>query len=336
MRRYHYIIVHIQSSRMKTFLPRVVLILLSMALFFIGGEVIIRLFTQEHLSYDIEMAKYANMLKIDSPNPKIGHVHKPNSSTRLMGVDIKINSDGLRGSERTIEKNNRYRIIFLGDSLTLGWGVSEDKTFKSLLEKELNKDKPTEILNFGIGNYNTEQEEALFEEKGLKYHPDKVVMFYFINDAEETPNKSPLSFLQQSYVATFYWSKILEVAGKLGFGNNYISYYEALYTDQAPGWKKTREAFLYLQDITRNNKISLQIVLLPEFHNVANYPFTREHAKVTSFLQEHGISSLDLVSLFSRSSNPQRLWVAQDDAHPNEKGHELIAKYTLDFLKKTN
>ena len=43
---------------------------------------------------------------------------------------------------------------------------------------------------FRSGNYNTTQEVNLLIDKGLKYQPDQVVLFYFINDAEPVPKKS--------------------------------------------------------------------------------------------------------------------------------------------------
>jgi lysophospholipase L1-like esterase len=122
-------------------------------------------------------------------------------------VPVRINSDGLRDVEHAVAHGDRYRIIFLGDSFTFGWGVREADTFKSQLETALNQRYPTEIINFGIGNYNSEQEVNLFLEKGLKYHPDKVVVFYFINDAEPPRAKAPFPFLYHSDFITFFWSR---------------------------------------------------------------------------------------------------------------------------------
>ena len=69
------------------------------------------------------MTKYAMNLKKDSNNPLIGHEHRPNKSMELMDVMVDINSDGLRDKEYPVEKSDKKRIIFLGDSLTFGWGV---------------------------------------------------------------------------------------------------------------------------------------------------------------------------------------------------------------------
>ena len=78
---------------------------------------------------------------------------------------------------------------FSETSLTLGWGVAKPRTSKRYWKRP-ERSKPTEIINLGAGNCNTEQEVNLFIEKGLKYKPDEVVVFSFINDAEPTPTKS--------------------------------------------------------------------------------------------------------------------------------------------------
>ena len=155
---------------------------------FLIAEIVTRIYLRQHLVYDVEMSRYSMMFKKVSPDWRIGHEHYPDQQARLMGVWVRTNTDGFRGHECPVERSARKRLIFLGVSLTFGWGVEEKETFSSILESRLSKLAPTEIINTGgTGNYNTEQETYLFLEKGFKYHPDKVVVFYFINDPETDP-----------------------------------------------------------------------------------------------------------------------------------------------------
>jgi lysophospholipase L1-like esterase len=310
------------------------------ALFFIPiflllliGEITIRIYTRVRTMYDMEMSRYGKQLKIPSANPLIGHVHKPSSSGHLMDVDVQINSDGLRDKEYPVSRNDSHRIIFLGDSLTFGWGVEQDDTFQAVLEGILSKTRPTEIINFGTGNYNTEQEVNLFLEKGLKYKPDQVVLFFFINDAEETPKPSRLSFLEHSEFISFYWSKTRAFLNNFSHTKDYTRYYSDLYAENAKGWMRAREAFSLLNRVCRENGIKLQVIMLPELHVLNDYPFKKEYGLVSRFLEEQGIDHLDLTPSFSREENPGRLWVAPDDAHPNALGHRLIAEYALNFIE---
>lgn len=203
------------------------------------------------------MTRYGLYLKKDTDNPNIVFEHRPNSSMKLMNIMVNINSDGMRDKESPFQKDNKYRIIFLGDSLTLGWGVDKEDTFEQILEEKLNSRYPTEIINFGIGNYNKVQEVNLFIEKGIKYQPDKVVLFYFINDAEVTLKKSKLWFLGYSEFISFYWSRIHALMDKNLPSSSLKDYYSALYDEKQPGWIATKKAILQLKELSENENFQL-------------------------------------------------------------------------------
>lgn len=312
---------------------KIVFILLYLFAILIFGEVFLRIYLRNKIIFDIEMTRYALTTKIDSKNLFIGHVHKPNVQVKLMGVMVETNSDGLRDKEYSIKRNKAYRIIFLGDSSTFGWGVEKESTFEYLIEEKLNLAHPAEIINFGIGNYNTEQEVNLFLEKGLKYQPDKVVVFYSINDAEKIPQKYKLWFFGYSRLFTFYWSKISILVSNIYGSASYKEYYSNLYHNGFSGWTRAEKAFLRLKNVCDNNGIKLQVVLLPETHDFVNYPFKNEHNFITAFLKSHAISVIDLAPFFESYTEPAKLlWVANDDAHLNANGHKLVAEYVFDFI----
>jgi len=307
-------------------------VILALGVFFALGEVALRIYTRNVIFYDIEMTRYANELKLPSANPRIAHVHRPDSSSVLMGVPVEISSDGLRDAAYPVSRTESRRIAFLGDSLTFGWGVAREDTFESILERELNQTHPIEILNFGTGNYNTEQQVNLFIEKGLKYAPDEVVVWYFINDAEPTPQPSPWAFLGYSRMATFVWSRIKTVQSRLSSSRSYQDYYADLYRDENTGWVRTKQAFIQLQKLTEEQGMEMKVVFLPELHDPKSQPFERQYAQVRRFLDGRGIQVLDLNPYFASEEDPQRLWVALDDAHPNAVAHARIAELTQSFV----
>ena len=106
----------------------------SFLIFLVLLEVTLQIYTRVAIYYDVEMSRYATEVKQKSADPKIGHEHKPNTSAHLMGSDVDINSDGLRDDEYAVERNEKYRIAVLGDSLTFGWGVEKAETLEVLLE----------------------------------------------------------------------------------------------------------------------------------------------------------------------------------------------------------
>ena len=135
-------------------------------------EVVARIIYPFYSNYNTEMVRYTTMVKQVSDNPKLSHEHRPNSSARLYGVNIEVNSDGFRDNEYSVKKDkNTFRILALGDSITFGWGVEFNHTFSEILEQRLNKIKPLkkykkyEVINAGIGNYNIAMKLALLKKK---------------------------------------------------------------------------------------------------------------------------------------------------------------------------
>lgn len=302
---------------------------------FLLGELVVRGVASKLIIYDLEMSRYATTLKQQSPNPRIGHEHLPNSSATLMGVTVRTNGDGLRGRDYPHARTEARRIIFLGDSLTLGWGVEEKDTFAHLTEESLGRSSPTEVLNFGTGNYNTDQQVQLFLKKGPAYQPDEVVLFYFINDAEPTPVMSRWGFLQHSRLVTLVWSRAQILRALFSPGRTFRSYYSGLYQDGQPGWKRTQEALATLADTCKAQKIRLKLVILPELHQIDPYPFQREHQLVLSEAQALGVPTLDALGCFDRSAPPASWWVARDDAHPNAAAHAVIARCIEKFVSSS-
>src|ERR1700756_3582936 len=123
-------------------------------------ELFVRIGIDDGMQFDLEMWKYARDVKAIAANPLIGHQHRPNSHAHLMGVDVAINSKGLRDREFNYERTpGTLRILMLGDSFTEGWGVALDDTFSKRLERlyAANGVK-AEVINAGVGNYNTVME----------------------------------------------------------------------------------------------------------------------------------------------------------------------------------
>jgi lysophospholipase L1-like esterase len=299
------------------------------------GELALRTGLLGRAFYDVEMARYGTEIEMPSANPRIGHVHRPGTQARLMEVAVRINSDGLRDDELPLARGAARRLVFLGDSITFGWGVEKEETFEHRLERRLSEQvAPTEIVNLGTGNYNTTQAVELFLEKGLAYAPDAVVLFYFINDAEPVPTRSRWWWLGHSRLLTLYWSRVQALAVGFGRAEGWREYYAGLYRNGQPGWREARESLRALRDACASRGIRLQVVLLPELHQLADYPFAREHAGIAAFLAEHGISVLDLAPRFAGEPDPRSLWVAPDDPHPNAAAHERIARYSFDTLRK--
>jgi hypothetical protein len=240
-------------------------------------ELFVRAFVDDGMHFDLEMWKYARNLKVISDDPSIGHVHRPNSQMRLMGVDVKINSNGLRDREIPYERTGpARRILMLGDSFTEGWGVPLEQTFSKRIER-LYKERATsaEVINTGVGNYNTIMEVSYFLNEGYKYRPDIVVLNYIPNDAEPTPPHAPPNLaLRACYSCVFLLASIDTLLRELSLRPDWEAYYRDLYGDgNARGWIDAKASIGKLAEYCKTHNIRLLVAHLPDLHGFQPYPW---------------------------------------------------------------
>jgi lysophospholipase L1-like esterase len=146
----------------------------------------------EWLNYFCE-AKYVRYKM--KPNVSVVVANSVNRLELEKGVKIhlKSNSQGFRTREIPFRKpKNVYRIVFLGDSTTFGWGVNQNERFSRYLEEILNSSKQKiryETINLGMPGYTSSQGVSLFNRYVLKYSPDMVILSFGANDARKVPKR---------------------------------------------------------------------------------------------------------------------------------------------------
>jgi lysophospholipase L1-like esterase len=302
-------------------------------LFLAGLEIVLRVTFHRSLDFSIEMWKYETRLKLPVADPAIGFVHRPSAHAFLMGVDVDINSAGQRDREYPTEKPpGTYRIMLLGDSTTLGWGVRLEDTIPKLLERALNSAQgqvPSrfEVINAGVGNYGTRQEVSAYLASGRAFHPDLVILSYFINDAEEVPRADSGLIARHLYAAAFLASRLDAALRTLGGRPTWREYYASLYQDDRAGWRDAKDAIHTLARTARADRSALLITILPELHQInGDYPFSDAHSKVKAVAAEDGVAVIDLLDTLRGHGAESTLWVTPRDLHPNRKANLLVAE----------
>jgi lysophospholipase L1-like esterase len=320
----------------RKFIGSLVLILFSFGLALVCVEVYARVFMDSGMEYDLEMWKYAKRAKIVSQNPDIGHEHRPNVTTHLMGADFRTNSFGMRDREFAIPKPAGVtRIVFVGDSLTVGWGVDDDKTMPKVLEKLLNArgdGRKYEVVNAGVGNYNSIMEATWMMTKGIKLQPDMVILGYFINDAEPTPHRTGGGLAEWSYAYVVFQGKVGEVWRRLFGGPEWGEYYTNLYRDDAAAWKKNQATLIKLAEFCRERNLPLLMVNFPELRQLDPYPFANISAKIAKLAHDMQVPYRDLLDTV-RKEKPDTLWVTVQDSHPDAKADALFARGIYQFVE---
>ena len=145
--------------------------------------------TQANGLYAWELVASRRMVWERHPEPGAGYtLMKPDSHYEWQNIPVDINSHGLRGPETSYKKPAAtFRILNLGDSVAMGWGVHEENTYgqqlESLLNEGGNSDLKFEVINAGVPGWSLDNALAYLQAEGLKYEPDLVVLdLTIVND----------------------------------------------------------------------------------------------------------------------------------------------------------
>jgi HEAT repeat protein/lysophospholipase L1-like esterase len=94
------------------------------------------------------------------------------------------NADGYRDHDHAVEKPEGVRrVVFLGDSVTLGYHVQPDEAFPQRLGAIYEAEgRPVEVFNIAMHGWSTPDERKAYRFTARRYRPDDVVLAVCLND----------------------------------------------------------------------------------------------------------------------------------------------------------
>lgn len=247
------------------------------------------------------------------------YVLKPNVKTSHRGASWTTSAHAMRDREYALRKpDGTLRMAIVGDSIGAGWGVDDGRNFESLLENELSKTHPVEILNHSVPGHSPGQRWEHFRRTGEIFSPD-VVLF------QATP-------------ADLGWDdRRLRVLLPKGLGWDAPQYEQAIQRSgvrlgQSAESLKTalrahREKILgnvYRTAVAECRSLGAvpAWVLIPRVGKPID---PAEHATLIAMARDAGFAIvIDLSNEFS-GIDATDLEIAPDDFHPNARGHRILA-----------
>ena len=176
---------------------RLAVLLLSLALALALVEVWARTQHPFGIQYYAETNHYLNgsiqiVPEATRPDGRIFE-NRPTTTLELARFRFATDAAGLRAPEAddtplpSPRLDQHLRLLFIGDSVTLGWGVDDTDTWIRTLEREARgrDGRPLECLNAGHLMYNTVQEADWLEAHAAGLQPEVVVLTFVSNDVED-------------------------------------------------------------------------------------------------------------------------------------------------------
>jgi hypothetical protein len=292
------------------------------------AELAVRAVYPRIANYNLEMWRFLSVFKLPQDNPRLPFTMRPGKAASVYGVHLATNSLGLRDREYPPRPDAGVtRILLLGDSHTLGWGVPLEQTISRQLERRLNAGpRAFEVINLGVGNYNAIMVAEQFRQKGLPLHPDIVIWIYFVNDAEATPAPSgPWFHLgRHSYLGALLFDRYVALRARLDPGFDWRERYAALYRPENPWLAPNREAIAGLWDLCRQHAIPGVMASLPCLQQLDPYPLPEATEFARNAAAESRVRFVDLLPVLAPEP-PETLWVSAEDPHANGRAAARIA-----------
>lgn len=152
------------------------------------------------------------MRVVYGPYGNFGYRQRPGMTEKFSnGTSTTANSMGYRGPEVQVEKpKGTYRIVLLGGSTTNGYGVNDDETIDAHMRRFLDGQFPGlcfEVVNLGLGGYDSYQDYERMRVDGTRLDPDLVVIHSGINDVRNARYENLTS---PPDPRTLFWEEVMQ------------------------------------------------------------------------------------------------------------------------------
>ncbi len=255
-----------------------------------------------------------------------------------VGKRYRTNSLGFRGAEVTVDKpEGSHRTVMIGDSITMGQGVSLDETYAVRIEQILNdaSDREYQVLNLGIAGYNSRAGVNRLKRDGLQYDPDLIVYGFTNNDLERLPGyrktRNRHRFQEAREIRSHLWRAVRANWIKLRnfflpHPDTYIFELEENFFRNPAVWSEFTDDLRRLHRLS-NDQGSCVVIFVHSLVGDANRfsPYPQFVDRVEELAQEIGIPVIRSRAYYL-GHRPDDLRVSFADHHPNGLGHELLTQ----------
>ena len=261
------------------------------------------------------------------------------------GVVYKTNSLGIRDREISLLKSsNVIRILALGDSYIWGEGLHENELITSKIEKHLDSvyTQTVEVINSGIGAFNTRDEYSQLVRLFPVYKPDIVILFFFTNDLLPKDStgeslswkaKTNLFLRENSKFYAFLYYLIKSSLNSIISTPKFIlpgEYFD--FSDSNKGWVRFKKYFLEIKKYCQRANAELIFVFIPTLTNLdLNYPYAELKENVSKYVIEKNVHYFSFYDIFARYE-PIDLWVSKENTHWNDRATTIASDALCNYL----
>lgn len=231
------------------------------------------------------------------------------------------NSDGLRDREHDLRKPpGTRRVICLGDSTTLGFGLRPAEAYPQLLESLLQASgRAVEVFNVALWGWSTRQERIAYRRIARRYSPDHVLLGVCLNDIPELQNNlvRPPRFLGVLHEHSALVRKLVRARDREIHDVEEL-FGQANSAKVHEGFSRFFSELRALRNDMRADGASFSVLVFPfRFQVLPGAPPPVAQKTILDFCHAEGIDCLDLLpGPCSIGTGCRRLWLLAPPAPP--------------------
>jgi len=261
--------------------------------------------------------------------------------TETNHLPININDEGFRYPRNVSQQHDGiYRVMTFGDSVTMGWGVSDDATYSLQLEKLLNGNacggKQVQVIDGGVNAYPNALAAARLKKSIVdNYQPDAVVLAYAFNTGfekfAELQGKDREQFLhrvemksvaRRSALYNFLIEDLLRQVMYYRFRELLLQgSWDTAKQHQVIDVDKFTAGLVQAKEAADSHHVQLVLLLLgSEGETAPAHPYQKA---MQQFAQQNNVPIVDMIA-WQNGKNQKGFFM--DHVHPTAEGHALIAQ----------
>jgi hypothetical protein len=305
-------------------------------------EIGLRLYDPFGIDYVTEHERLLRRMPI---HPRCAYTMPASMSDVFQGVRIETNSLGLRGKPFPTRKApGAKRILLVGDSVVVGWGVEQSQMLGTVLERLLNQagdGASYEVINVAALSWNTRNQAEFLKEHERLWDADAMVMVVVSNDivpkpvgacfvprsqlAEHIPKQGALA---RARLSAARHSRLLALLHRLVLVRELGDLFAQCYEQGSPACQDASHAFAEIVALGKRSEMAMLGYLYFMHGEQASTAGRRYEDFYGGLFRQHGLEYFtfpkEIYSLECRNS--------VIDPHQNARGLEIMAHHLAETL----
>jgi len=293
------------------------------------------------------------------PHPDLAWYNRPNLKNHRDETDQAsktTNSLGFR-MKREIPKKKKqgeFRIFIVGDSSTFGYGVDDDKTFASVMEKKLREDTGLDVMSIDTAcpGHTSFQGLFLLKKYGSRVDPDLIVWAYNNDsclDTEEDKDRISKSSFAREVQRILFRSDYYLLLRRVILDTVYawkIDEYQKKFSMNSYDWVRRipfedyKEYLQEFADYAAKRNIGIIFIRMPlnepmeSIEKIYATSFDVKYREyLCSFTEQKGLPCINFEKEFLSEYSPD-LFLPGQLFHPSVKGHRIIGTELAEYIEQ--